>query len=229
MASYVDHSTQTIIEGLTHNPAPVPAILSYHTDATTPPDEMPAKEFELPAEAVHALSQINIDDPNVSPTLLLRRKNRPPLIARISLPPSEYTETPRSPPPTQAPMSPLPAANTLYAGHTPLFPRSLSPLHAQDDPSGPSTPDQEEVLSGPLTLPALPGDGTEEDNIELRVLDARLEKLARRQSDPSDAEADLLSSQKPSVRRSSENVPDEPDGVILKKPKMNFGQPLGQA
>lgn len=198
---------------------------------------MPSKELELLTEATPC-SKMDVNA-NVSPTLLLRRKNRPSLVARISLPPSEFAESPRSPPPTLAVMSPLPAANTLHAGHTPIFPRSLSPLQKRDDPSGQSTPEQDESLSGPLTLPPQPGDGTA-DRIELRVLDAELEKIAKEQdiasrqspasSSPSlNAQISGLDSRKGSSRRSSENEVEVVDGVILKKPKMNMGAPLGQA
>lgn len=239
MAPYADAGTQTIIAGLANNPSPVPTILTHHSDATTPPDEMPSKaDLQLPANPFDME-----DDRNVSPALLLRRKNRPLMVTRISLPPREYVdEPPLSPPPTRGIMSPLPAANTLHAGHTPIVPRSRSPLQTFDSPdgSGQSSPQQDDGLSGPLTLPALPGDGSN-DRIELAVLDAELEKIAhareretKRQSEtnspvPIGQTSSVEKSTTASSRRSSENEVEVVDGVILKKAKWNMGAPLGQA
>ncbi|KAF2112570.1 hypothetical protein BDV96DRAFT_601970 [Lophiotrema nucula] len=240
-ADYVDKGTQTMIAGLSKHPAAVPPVLHLHTNTTTPPDDMPGKELQLPTDRTPGIMRTGPQASNTSPTLLLRRKNRPPLIARISLPASEYTENPRSPPPTEAMLSPLPAANRLHAGHTPIFPRSLSPLRAPQDDSGPPTPEQEEALTGPLTLPAQPGDGTE-DRIELKALDAELEKIAKEQeniepgSSPSQsAELGGQHSRKSSAvgggrrRSSASDAVEVVDGVILKKPRMNMGAPLGQA
>lgn len=136
-------------------------------------------------------------------------------------------------------MSPLPAANKLHAGHTPIFPRSLSPLHVQEE-SGPPTPEQDEALEGPLTLPAQPGDGAE-DRIELRVLDAELEKIAKEQGAVDEPIAGVCisptsenggqSNRKGLIetrRRYSAEDAEVVDGVILKKPRMNLGAPLGQ-
>lgn len=240
MAEYVDDATQTIIAGLTKHPSLNPPAL-YHDGTPTPPEDMPSKELHFPSESTPEISKINTDDRNTSPTLLLRRKNRPQLQARISLPPLDVdTETPRSPPPTEAVMSPLPAANKLHAGHTPIFPRSPLPLGAKD-PSGQSTPEQELVLEGPLTLPAQPGDGAE-DRIELKVLDAELEKIAQERvlkdaPEPTstlgqDAEDGGSLSRKGSAEsgRSHYSADEQVvDGVILKKPRMNMGAPLGQA
>jgi hypothetical protein len=239
MAHYVNAGTQTIIAGLANNPSALPTILTHHSDATTPPDDMPSKaDLQLPANPFDMEPSRN-----VSPTLLRRRKNRPLLITRISLPTNDYKhEAPLSPPPTQALMSPLPAANTMHAGHTPIFPRSRSSLQRRDSPdsSGQSTPRHDEGLSGPLSLPALPGDGSS-DRIELAVLDAELERVAhereresRSQSETSSpvlngdiSGAKMLTTA--STRRSSENEVEVVDGVILKKPKWNMGAPLGQA
>jgi hypothetical protein len=238
MAPYVDAGTQTIIAGLANNPSPVPTILTHHSDATTPPDEMPLKaELQLPANPF----DMEVSH-KASPALLLRRKNRPAMVARISMPPSEFVdEGPLSPPPTRGLMSPLPAANTLHAGHTPIFPRSRSPLRTLDSPdeSGQSSPQQDDGLSGPLTLPALPGDGSN-DRIELAVLDAELEKIAhareresRRQSEVNNpdpiGQVSSVEKSTTSTRRSSENEIEVVDGVILKKAKWNMGAPLGQA
>lgn len=107
--------------------------------------------------------------------------------------------------------------------------------------SNPSTPDHDQALEGPLQLPAQPGDGNE-DHIELKVLDAELEKLAKEQS-ISDQEDDHIPSQSveyggqnsregssEALRRSStDEIVEVVDGVILKKQKMNMGAPLGQA
>ncbi|KAF2477385.1 uncharacterized protein BDR25DRAFT_390040 [Lindgomyces ingoldianus] len=241
MAYYVDRSSQTTIAGLTKHPLAFPPVLSY-TDATTPPDDMPSKQLQLATHGTPAITKTAIADQNTSPSRLLRRKRRPPLVARISRQALEVdAEGPRSPPPTETVLSPLPAANTLHAGHTPIFPRSLSPLHDQEDNSGPSTPEQEGVLTGPLTLPAQPGHGLD-DRIELRVLDAELEKIAKEQgisplrngprsTHSQHAENGGQSSLKGSGenrRRPSADDAEVVDGVILKKPRMNLGAPLGQ-
>ncbi|KAF2270133.1 hypothetical protein CC78DRAFT_192705 [Lojkania enalia] len=246
MADYVDKSVQTVITGLTKHPSPFAAVL-VNGNTTTPPDDMPSKDF-FPAQSIPSISKTDPAEVDSSPSLLLRRKTRPPLVARISLPASEVepegkAEGPRSPPPTEALMSPLPAANTLHAGHTPIFPRSLSPLQHKDD-SGESTPEErEEALSGPLTLPAQPGDGAQ-DRIELRVLDAELEKIAKEQdavqlnrstsrlSQPGEqgGQNSRKGSADSSQRSSQDNTLEMAvDGVILKKPPMNMGAPLGQA
>jgi hypothetical protein len=126
-----------------------------------------------------------------SPTLLLRRKKRPSMVARISMPKSAFenirfdVENPASPPPTEAVMSPLPAANRLHAGHTPIIPRARSPL--PQDESDPPSPVADQPLSGPLFLPPQPGDGAE-DAIPLTVLDAELERLRLEQEREEQAE-----------------------------------------
>lgn len=250
MAHYVDKASQTLIAGLTRDPAARPAALCPPTDTPTPPDDMAIEKMHLPKEAVPPI-KTNVNERNMQPSQLLKRKNRPPMVARISLPASEFDpDTPRSPPPTDVVMSPLPAANTLHAGHTPIIPRALSPL-PQDEPSGPRTPEQEEALSGPLTLPPQPGDGAE-DTIPLSVLDAELEKLRieqeheDEQSEPSTSENQDAQAPDPiqsaetehqRSRKSSEDARRRPsadeveavDGVLLKKPRINFGAPLGQA
>ena len=190
LSNYVDASVQTDIAGLAKHPSlrPAPLSLSPRRDATTPPDDMLAEKIRLPPQ-----SMPNMAPSHTSPTLLLRRKNRPAMVARISLPPIHYDdEAPNSPPPTETVMSPLPAANKLHAGHTPIIPQALSPLPLPGDKStGPSTPEPldelDEALTGPLTLPAQPTDGAA-DRIELKALDAELEKIAKSQklADPDD-------------------------------------------
>ncbi|KAF2675743.1 hypothetical protein K458DRAFT_397657 [Lentithecium fluviatile CBS 122367] len=265
MGHYVDAGVQTIIEGLTRDPAVRPSALVPPTDTTTPPDDMAIDKHMLPADGIPITSKKNVVA-YTSPSLLLRRKKRPPMVARISMPASEFdTENPNSPPPTEAVLSPLPAANKLHAGHTPIIPRALSPLPR--DESDPPTPVHDDALRGPLFLPPQPGDGAE-DTIPLTVLDAELEKLRLNQEreeehesalpQPPDAPApavdfqsqsqsDAVADDPPSpalnnalVQRSSRKNPSESrrasadevevvDGVILKKPKMNMGAPLGQA
>lgn len=240
MAHYVDKGAQTTIAGLTKHPSANPSVLF---DATTPPEDMPTKELQLPSEAMPPVS-MNGNDANATPSLLLRRKNRPPLVARLSLPHSEIDEGPRSPPPTEAVMSPLPLANKLHAGHTPIIPRARSPLLMNEDErsaSSASTPDEDQALDGPLQLPAQPGDGNE-FHIELKVLDAELEKLAKEQS-ATDQEDEHIPSQSMEYggqnsregssegrrRSSADEIIEVVDGVRLKKPKWNMGAPLGQA
>ncbi|KAF2001604.1 hypothetical protein P154DRAFT_165874 [Amniculicola lignicola CBS 123094] len=238
MTAYMDKSTQTYIAGLAKDPSAHPSALLYTpADATTPPEDMysGSKELQLPSESTPSTAT---SQPNMSPTLLLRRGKRPSLVTRISLPHSNI-EFPRSPPPTEACLSPLPAANRLHAGHTPIVPRSLSPLHrGPGTHSGEHSPQEDEGLAGPLMLPSLPGDGTD-DHIELKALDAELEKIAQERvlkggddtgSSGQSMEHGGQDSRKgsdSSQRSSGEEV--EVDGVILKKPRMNFGAPMGQA
>ncbi|CAI6334482.1 unnamed protein product [Periconia digitata] len=243
MSHYVNQATQTYIEGLVHDPAHTPAPLvypQYQPDNTTPPQEadtMAIDKMHLSAEAINKSLAIPKYYPN--PAKLLRKQNRPRLETRISMPEvtrSEF-ETPLSPPPTQVAMSPLPAANRLHAGHTPIIPRARSPL---PDISSPATPDPEydvdNGLSGPLTLPPQPGDGTE-DTISLNVLDAQLERL-RMEQEKKSAPALVNQADVPfsplSVDTSAPLSPtahevEAVDGVLLKKPRINFGAPLGQA
>lgn len=129
-------------------------------------------------------------------------------------------------------MSPLPAANTLHAGHTPIIPGALSPLPPS---TGPASPD-DLGLTGPLTLPAQPGDGAE-DTISLHVLDAELEKLRLAQErsnseEPDDErhEDDAAPLRSPTAKGNRRSPAEEVfDGVLLKRPRMNMGAPLGQA
>ncbi|KAF2448691.1 hypothetical protein P171DRAFT_428727 [Karstenula rhodostoma CBS 690.94] len=262
MAHYVSRGCQTDIQGLCHDPAPRPQPLvslqpannsttaNNITGTPTPPDDMALDKTRLPAHDAPVTSspapsshapqteQHNYTTSTMQPSMLLKRKTRPALVARISLPGTDILdEDPRSPPPTEALMSPLPAANRLHAGHTPIIPRALSPLPPS---SGTSSPGGDDPLSGPLTLPPQPGDGAE-DTIPLHVLDAELEKLrlaqersASERSDsvePDDAHEDDAAP--PAARTAKENrrtpTEDVVDGVILKKPRMNMGAPLGQA
>lgn len=247
MVHYVDHSAQTLIQGLTRDPAARPAVLIPQADTTTPPDDMAIDKAHLGPDLTNTFSKASLDDRDSSPLLLLKRKKRPPMVARISLPAPDFeADTPRSPPPTGGLFSPLPAANKLHAGHTPIIPRALSPLPA-DDTSIASTPSEEEVLSGPLTLPPQPGDGAE-DTIPLTVLDAQLEKIRKEQekaemhsapappvehgaaADPLQCSAvEVPCTRMTSTDSASSNEVNFVDGVILKPPKMNMGAPLGQA
>ncbi|KAF1961595.1 hypothetical protein CC80DRAFT_531461 [Byssothecium circinans] len=262
MANYVNQSTQTEISGLTRDAALLPAALFARPprDTPTPPEDMMAVDKpQLSAEDTPTITKTNTNNLNESPTLLLRRKNRPKLEARISMPEVVRldAETPRSPPPTEAVMSPLPLQNRLYAGHTPIIPRSMSPLadpEEDDDEIVGETAQTDDALSGPLTLPPQPGDGTE-DTIPLSVLDATLERLRLQQEGEIPAAAPNHPGE--TVERESESVSrvsthDSPssrsrtsptklrrqsadadvlavDGVLLKKPRINFGAPIGQA
>jgi hypothetical protein len=109
----------------------------------------------------------------------------------------------------------------------------LSPLRDQHD-SRELTPELDPPLTGALQLPPQPGDGTE-DRIELKALDAELEKIAKAQEEH-DPPPTVAHSRRDSRKDSSEGPGrpstddvEELDGVLLKKPKMNLGAPLGQA
>ncbi|KAF1847483.1 uncharacterized protein K460DRAFT_332513 [Cucurbitaria berberidis CBS 394.84] len=245
MANYVDASTQTIWAGLAKRELVRPDILFTAPDTTTPPDEMITDKAQT-------LDRIpSITDASVASTLLERRTNRPGLVARISLPSSELDdEILPSPPPTQANLSPVPAANKLHAGHTPLIPRALSPVLGDSEllvevqpfvEERVATPEHDQGLKGPLVLPTNPVDGAD-DHIALDALDDELAKIAKEQKrfsklrdapepTPAETTADTLPlSRKVSAdsRQSSEDVVVV-DGVRLKNPPLNFGMPLGQA
>ncbi|KAJ4356404.1 uncharacterized protein N0V89_004437 [Didymosphaeria variabile] len=244
MVHYVSRSSQTDIQGLCKDPAPRPQALISPQAATgtpTPPDDMALDKSQFPVPDAPQKSYPPTGDyntTNMQPSMLLKRKARPVLKARISIPgPAIFDENPRSPPPTEAVMSPLPAANKLHAGHTPILPRALSPLPPSEGPSSPG----EEYLSGPLTLPPQPGDGAD-DTISLHVLDQELEKLRiaqERSSSRSDSaepegevrhEDDAMPLSRRTSKESRKTPPDEViDGVLLKKQRMNMGAPLGQA
>lgn len=142
--------------------------------------------------------------------------------------------------------SPLPEEYIRHAGHTPLLRRSPSPKHRS--PTAETTPEQ--YLDGPLTLPIAPGDGSD-DGINLRTLGERLADLAKEQSagtiethtEEKDKEPDAEATppeRKPSATErklspterktsvASDRNEVEADGILLKKPQLNFGVPLGQ-
>ncbi|KAF2638585.1 hypothetical protein P280DRAFT_363286, partial [Massarina eburnea CBS 473.64] len=148
---------------------------------TTPPDDMMAiNQIQRPAEGVPSITMSKMENPNVSPVLFLRKKTRPRLEARISMPEVARFDpnNPCFPPMSEAVMSPLPAANRLHAGHTPIVPRAQSPFHEFGDDDDDDIQEQgDQSLSGPLTLPPQPGDGTE-DRISLLVLEAELKRVA---------------------------------------------------
>ncbi|KAJ4363545.1 hypothetical protein N0V83_009841 [Neocucurbitaria cava] len=192
-----------------------------------------------------------VTHPPVASTLLERRQNRPGLVARISLPSTGIDdEVLASPPPTQALLSPVPAANKLHAGHTPLIPRSLSPVRGNDEQPAErepvaeeriATPEDDGGLKGPLMLPTNPVDGAA-DHIALDVLDDELEKIAKEQDrfsklrdapeptpvDTHEEEVPLSRKESSESRVSSRDVAAV-DGVRLKSPPLNFGLPIGQA
>lgn len=231
----VDTATQTTLSG---PPSYLPPA-RFPADTTTPPAEkadMPSNKSEMLNQDIPEIAETNPETPTGSPG----RRKRPDLVARISIPLADG-EGHRSPPPTHAILSPLPPMNKLHAGHTPLFPGHFSPAQ-QKEKSEPSTPTpmQDIALSGPLVLPAQPGDGAE-DRIELKVLDAELQKIAQEQEEcKADVPASVVSVDSACIDANPTSDGElavatgspgsiEVDGVILKKPKMNLGAPLGQA
>jgi hypothetical protein len=260
MANYVDAGSQTIWAGLMQRETVRPDILlSPPRDTTTPPDEMMITEKSQFVHGIPSITQPQHkhQDPAATMSLLERRLNRVGLDPHMVLPSSELNdEVPRSPPPTQALLSPLPEANKRHAGHTPLIPRALSPAPEAEAPlenehqtmkDGTATPDVDEALTGALTLPSNPVDGAE-DHIELDALDHVLSKIAKQQAtlrgegldddepepkaQPTSALIDtaedgLRLSRKGSADSRRSGATEEYDGVILKSPPSNFGAPLG--
>lgn len=201
MPNYVDAETQTVLSGLTRGDFVRPEFLFSAPETSTPPDEIltekgqpaslstgdSAQQLSDPPQQQSSQLPLQPKEPSTS-SLLERRQNRPKLPARISLPLDD--EVPRSPPPTQAVLSPLPVANRLHAGHTPLLPLSpvldelevmaqAAPVEEEEDQT--ATPQQDEALHGPLILPTNPVDGAAENNITLDELDDALSRLAAEQ------------------------------------------------
>ncbi|KAL6704202.1 hypothetical protein ACN47E_008459 [Coniothyrium glycines] len=258
MPNYVNASTQTLWAGLTRGDIVRPEFLLTVPDTTTPPDEMLTGKRQAPDMLDQLSAAMSHPPASMATSLLERRQNRPNFNSRISLPAADVDkEIMPSPPPTRALLSPLPAANKLHAGHTPLLPGSLSPvmgdLQADEqvpplEDDGSTTPQQDTALHGPLILPPNPVDGAA-DHIALDVLDSVLNQVAREQErfsrlkDAPEASASQpippvhvsspphdglsLSRQGSADSRRSEN--QTVDGVILKSPPLNFGAPLGQA
>jgi hypothetical protein len=234
----VEATTQTTLAGPI-NPPYIPPT-QFPTDTTTPPAEkadMPSSKLGTLNQDIPAITETKPESPSGSPS----KRKRPDLVARISIPPADL-EGRKSPPPTHAVLSPLPAINKLHAGHTPLFPGHFSPAQEKEK-SEPGTPTPVQdipdvALTGPLTLPAQPGDGAA-DRIELKVLDAELEKIAQEQEEcksdvPASVSVDsaFVDANPTSDGESAESIGSpnsvEVDGVLLKKPRMNLGAPLGQ-
>ncbi|KAH6625597.1 hypothetical protein C7974DRAFT_312693 [Boeremia exigua] len=200
----------------------------------TPPQSNNSSQGEVPAMST-------------SP-LLARRQNRPDdFVPYLNLPAPDLpaiapspldNQAPMSPPPSALPLSPVPEANRRFAGHTPLYAGSplqemRQPPDADTEPqmeteSQSTTPQRDVGLTGPLSLAANPGDGSQ-DTILLSALDEELERVAREQARV-DGTADvhrLPSRQGSADSRSSDVQPV--DGVILKKTvPMNFGAPMGE-
>jgi hypothetical protein len=257
MANYVSTGTQTEWAGLTQRDIPRPEFfLSPPRDTTTPPDDMITDKVQLVHGVPHILQPVS--PPSAS--LLERRQNRAGRNPYISLPAAKIAshelndEVPLSPPTTRALLSPLPEANKRHAGHTPLIPRALSPepdaavveeqAAAEDKVA---TPDLDEALSGALTLPTNPVDGSDESHFGLDALDKVLSKIERQQkelrgefeddtpakSNPSPelvdgtTEEGLPLSRKGSADSYRSVASRDYDGVILKSPPSNFGLPLG--
>lgn len=173
-----------------------PDLLFTAPNTTTPPAELvPDKQHDM--ATMTAPTPLGSLDAHATSFggLLQKRQKRPELPTRISLPNSELDdEVLPSPPPTHAILSPLPEANKLHAGHTPLIPRALSPVHDDQEPAAaeeqapateyyepePSMQADDQPLIGPLMLPTNPVEGAS-DHIALDVLDDVLEKVAKDQ------------------------------------------------
>jgi hypothetical protein len=256
-ANYVDKGSQTIWAGLTQQSVRPEILFSPPKDTSTPPAEMITEKSQFPNN-IPSITESHYDGQNKSMlTLLERRKNHPGLVSKIPLPASEFdNDVPLSPPPTHALLSPLPEANRRDAGHTPLVPRALSPdgseaheeqaVKAQFGKEQPrkedrsATPDADQGLKGPLTLPSNPLDGAQ-DNFGIQELDQVLSKIAKQQAilrgdfddepkptstavvDPDMDEETILQRRRERSARGSRTV----DGVALKSPPSNFGAPMG--
>lgn len=250
---YADAGTQTIWAGLTRGDIVRPEFLyTAPENTTTPPDEMLTQKPQSP-DMLHTMTRRQQHTPTASkgPSLLERRNNRG-LLGGIALPTEDLNdEVPASPPPTHALLSPLPAANRLYAGHTPLVPGSQSPaqddelpasdeLIVEDDRVAP--PQDDPSLKGPLSLPTNPVDGATDGHIILHNLDEELEKIVRDQERfgklkdapepspkpaPDHTEDEVPLSRKGSADSRTSNV-EYVNGIPMKSPPLNFGAPLGQ-
>jgi hypothetical protein len=257
MANYVDASTQTKWAGLMQRESVRPDILlSPPRDTTTPPEEMLTDKLQF-VHGVPSCPEPRPVHPSAAPALSLleRRMNKAGLVPRIEMPPSDLNdEMPMSPPPTHALLSPLPEANKRHAGHTPLISHSpasdkepvIAKKVAKEEQAadGAASPDADIALTGALTLPSNPVDGTE-DTIELSALDNVLSHIAKQQaalrSDFDDENKSKSPPERGSAGTTDDGLPlsrkvsadsrrsaaEEYDGVRLKSPPSNFGAPFG--
>lgn len=269
MPDYVHASTQTRWAGLMQKDTvrPDALLLSPPHDTPTPPDEMltqkPQFMYGGAVPTIKPPSPQEHQFPSTPPaaTLLERRRNLLGLDARIEMPRASHElndEIPFSPPTTHALLSPLPEANRRHAGHTPLIPRSLSPEPEKlaeahdtvDDDSMAPELDEDKGLTGALTLPSNPMDGTQDaDHIGLKALNEVLGKISKQQRtlrgefdedepgkdakefpriDSVDAALEDLSLSRKGSADSRRSNMEEVDGVLLKQPPTNFGAPFGQ-
>lgn len=210
-----------------------PDMLFTAPNTTTPPAEL-ASDKHHNMDSIAATAQLGSLDPHTKSFggLLQKRPNRPALPTRISLPNSELDdEVLPSPPPTHAILSPLPEANKLHAGHTPLIPRALSPVHDEDaaiPPAQPAVdadkeihiPIEDQPLIGPLMLPTNPDEGAS-DHIALDVLDDVLEKVAKDQ----DRFSRLKDAPEPAAPPEPVDVPEAIPPVVE---NTNVGPPLSR-
>jgi hypothetical protein len=253
--TYTHAATQTVWAGLTKMDIR-PDILFTAPDTTTPPAEL-ISDKRQDMNGIAATAQLGSLNPHNTSLggMFQKRQKRPELPTRISLPNSELDdEVLPSPPPTHAVLSPLPEANKLHAGHTPLIPRALSPVHDEEpavlteppvaaNEEDTSTLLEDQPLIGPLMLPTNPVEGAS-DHIALDVLDDVLEQVAKDQErfsklkdapEPSAAAAVVenaeqgppLSRDTSTDSRKSASI-EVVDGVRLKTPPLNFGVPIGQ-
>ena len=222
--TYTHAATQTVWAGLTKMDLR-PDILFTAPDTTTPPAEL-ATDKHQDMNGIAATAQLGALDAHAKPSGGLRqnrqnRQNRPSLPTRISLPNSELDdEVLPSPPPTHAVLSPLPDANKLHAGHTPLIPRALSPVHDEetvDSQEQPAVecdtethiPLEDQPLIGPLMLPTNPDEGAS-DHIALDVLDDVLGRVAKDQ----DRFSKLKDAPEPEVPTPATATATAPENII---------------
>ena len=171
-------------------------------------------------------------------------------------PRAEDSEDPRSPPTSTAILSPPPAKNTAYAGHTPLKPEALSVSSTpgeQDTPTARNTHqnaeapipsdndpihdvDDDRALTGPLGLPTNP------ENAGGVIISALNEKLQDAAESPDHSKPTVLQgtisedgdgSEAPLEGTPPSLEPEAEDTVVDAGPKlklkrsMNFGAPIG--
>ncbi len=234
MADYVDAGCQTIWAGLTQRSVVRPDIHFTAPDTNTPPDDLITEKPQTlvehpPGNGQSAHNKLTIHD--------RRTMHGPKLVTRIPLPHSKLdSDALLSPPPTHALLSPLPAANKLYAGHTPRMPLALSPGEVDDEKlvqlqvaeatqttdegtlekDHLYTPEEDVGLKGPLSLPSLPtvfSDGAD-DHIALDALDEELTRIAREQERfsrlkdaPEPSKPSTIEEEVPLSRKTSSNHP----------------------
>jgi len=168
-----------------------------------------------------APASINLSNRPPVPAVTLARSSRSQRASSVSFDEQIIVdEVPISPPTSAMPMSPLPPANRVEAGHTPLKAADRSPTPPpgkmtfdgiEDTPTRNNThinlmltrSNEDVSLKGPLCMPELPN-RPDTSNFTLEALSKRLEQVAR---SPEDSRPTIYNEPSPGMLSPSEPAP----------------------